>query len=105
MTKKVENTDRPEVTEAAAENPPTPKKADKKKSACVYCGPSIRNVAKQFTVFAAGEVPASLALFVENHPEAKNLLVPIEQFAAVRKKLQTAGTAEAILYNKIRSEL
>ena len=31
MTKKVENTDRPEVTEAAAENPPTPKKADKKK--------------------------------------------------------------------------
>lgn len=105
MTKKMETADRPEATGAAAENPPTPKKAEKKKSACVYCGPSIRNVAKQFTVFAAGEIPAGLALFIENHPETKNLLVPIEQFAAVRKKLQTAGTAEAILYNKIRSEL
>lgn len=110
MTKKEERPgglDAENITEATVENPPAVKKAGKKekKGACVYCGPSIRNVTKQFTVYAEGKIPDALALFIKEHPETKNLLVPIEQFAAIRKRLQTVGTAEAILYNKIRSEL
>ena len=35
----------------------------------------------------------------------KALLVPVEQFAETRRKMETAGTAEAILYHKIKSEL
>ncbi len=70
----------------------------------VYCGPSVRGVAKQYTVFS-GEIPELLAGFVEKHPAAGALIVPTERFAEVRRKLETAGTAEAILYKQIKSEL
>ena len=33
------------------------------------------------------------------------LVVDVERFAETRKRLETAGTAEAILYGKIKSEL
>ena len=68
------------------------------KTPCVYCGPSVRGVARQYT-------PAALDEFVKQHPAAKNLLVPVERFAQTRKALETAGTAESILYNKIKNEL
>ena len=48
------------------------------KTPCVYCGPSVRGVARQYTVYASGNTPAAL---------------------------ETAGTAESILYNKIKNEL
>jgi len=32
-------------------------------------------------------------------------VVDVERFAETRKRLETAGTAEAILYGKIKSEL
>ena len=71
------------------------------KTPCVYCGPSVRGVARQYTVYASGNTPAALDEFVKQHPAAKNLLVPVERFAQTRKALETAGTAESILYNKI----
>ena len=49
--------------------------------------------------------PEALEDFSERHPEVKALLVPVEQFAETRRKMETAGTAEAILYHKIKSEL
>ena len=70
----------------------------------VYCGPTVRGVVKQYTVFA-GDIPAALNDFIEQHPAAKALLVPVERFAQTRKQMETAGTAEAILYHKIKSEL
>jgi len=70
----------------------------------VYCGPTVRGVAKQYTVFRGG-IPEALEDFSERHPEVKALLVPVEQFAETRRKMETAGTAEAILYHKIKSEL
>lgn len=70
----------------------------------VYCGPSVRGVARQYTVYA-GEIPAALAEFIEAHPAAKGLLVSVERFAQVRSNLGKSGTAEAILYQKIKSEL
>ena len=68
------------------------------KTPCVYCGPSVRGMARQYTVYASGNTPAALDEFVK-------LLVPVERFAQTRKALETAGTAESILYNKIKNEL
>lgn len=70
----------------------------------VYCGPSVRNVARQYTVYA-GEIPDALREFIRTHPAAGGLLVPVEKFAETRRKLETKGTAEAVLYNKVKSEL
>ena len=66
----------------------------------VYCGPTVRGVAKQYTVFRGG-----ISEFIAIHPEAGVLVVDVERFAETRKRLETAGTAEAILYGKIKSEL
>lgn len=85
-------------TEQAAE------RAEKPHKPCVYCGPSVRGVARQYTVYA-GEIPAALADFIKAHPAAKGLLVSVEHFARVRSNLGKNGTAEAILYQKIKSEL
>ena len=76
----------------------------KKAGPVVYCGPTVRGVAKQYTVFSGG-IPEALEDFSERHPEVKALLVPVEQFAETRRQMETAGTAEAILYHKIKSEL
>ena len=70
----------------------------------VYCGPTVRGVAKQYTVYAEG-VPEELERFIQEHPEAGALMVPVERFAQTRKRLETAGTVEAILYRKIKSNL
>ena len=70
----------------------------------VYCGPTVRGVAKQYTVFHGG-IPEALEAFIAIHPEAGELVVDMERFAETRKRLETAGTAEAILYGKIKSEL
>lgn len=70
----------------------------------VYCGPTVRGVAKQYTVFRGG-IPEALEAFIAIHPEAGMLVVDVERFAETRKRLETAGTAEAILYGKIKSEL
>lgn len=70
----------------------------------VYCGPTVRGVAKQYTVYAGG-IPAELEEFIQRHPEAAALVVPVEKFAQTRKRLETAGTAEAMVYRKIKSAL
>ena len=71
---------------------------------CVYCGPSVRGVARQYTVYNGG-IPDVVKRFVMEHPAAKELLVSVERFAQVRIKLETRGTAESILFNKVRAEL
>ena len=70
----------------------------------VYCGPSVRNVARQYTVYA-GDIPNALREFIRAHPAAGGLLVPVERFAETRRSLETKGTAEAVLYSKVKSEL
>ena len=75
-----------------------------KAATCVYCGPTVRGVVKQYTVFT-GNIPEPLQAFIGKHPEAKALLVAVDRFAETRKKIETAGSAESILYHKIKSEL
>lgn len=78
--------------------------ATEKATPCVYCGPTVRGVVKQYTVFA-GNIPEPLQAFIGKYPEAKALLVAVDRFAEIRKKMETAGSAESILYHKIKSEL
>lgn len=71
---------------------------------CVYCGPTVRSVARQYTVYTTA-LPAPLVDFLAEHPVAKHLLVSTVQFADMRKRLETAGTTEYILYKKLQEEL
>lgn len=71
---------------------------------CVYCGPSVPSVVRQYTVYTGG-IPDTLKTFIREHPAVRGLIIPVEQFAQTRKRMETAGTAEAILYQKVKSEL
>ena len=71
---------------------------------CVYCGPSVRGVARQFTVYTGG-IPDALKEFIKEHRAAKGLLVSVERFAQVRTRLETPGTGEFILFHKVRAEI
>ena len=90
------------VTNMERKAPPQP--ATKAIGTVVYCGPSVKGVAKQYTVFHGG-IPRALAEFADRHKAANAMIVPIEKFAEMRNRLETAGTAEARLYQKIKSEL
>lgn len=71
---------------------------------CVYCGPSVRGVARQYTTYQGG-IPAELKEFIKAHPAARCLIIPTAKFASVRKRLETHGTAEAIIYKRVKDEL
>lgn len=94
------------MSEAAAAEVKTavPMEREAKTGPVVYCGPSVRGVARQYTVYA-GTIPAALADFIQAHQAAKGLLVSVGRFAQVRSNLGRSGTAEAILFQKIKSEL
>ena len=71
---------------------------------CVYCGPSVRNVARQYTTFKGG-LPQELKELVRKHPIARRLIIAPNRFAVTRQRLETPGTAEAIIYKKLKAEL
>lgn len=72
---------------------------------CVYCGPSVKGVARQYTIFQGGGLPEALRAFVEDHPEVLPLIVSIGKFPAMRKRLDTPGTPEARLFKRIKGAL
>lgn len=76
----------------------------KKAEVLVYCGPSVRGVAKQYTVYY-GRLPAALVTFLARHPAAQCLCVPLEEFAATRKGLNTKGSPQETLYKTVLNEL
>lgn len=69
----------------------------------VYCGPTVKGVCKQFTVYA-GELPLDMEQYVSTRPGARALLVNPERFPEVRKNLNEQGSAEAILYQELLTE-
>lgn len=110
-----------DTAEQAAKEPPAaetkqtakaksePPKAEKDPFAdipnpCVYCGPSVRNVARQYTTFQGG-LTEELKNYIKAHPAARRLIVPVAKFAITRRRLETPGTAEAIIYKKLKAEL
>ncbi len=76
----------------------------KPKEAQVYCGPSVKGVARQFTVYSSG-LPDAVKEFLKAHPIANQLMVPVSKFAETRVNLEVKGTREMLIYNKIKSEL
>lgn len=70
----------------------------------VYCGPTVKGVAHRGTVYQ-GDMPEALKDFIKQHPIAAGLVVELERFADVRRSIETEGTAENLIYNKIKSEL
>ena len=71
---------------------------------CVYCGPSVKGVARQYTTYQGG-IPDALREFINAHPDALGLIVHTGKFQAMRKRLETYGTKEAKLYQKVKAEL
>ncbi len=71
---------------------------------CVYCGPSVRGVAQQYTTYMGG-IHEPLKEFIKDHPAVRALLVPTTKFAGVRRRLETPGTAEAVVYKEVKSQL
>lgn len=71
---------------------------------CVYCGPTVRGVARQYTTFQGG-IPDALGDFIKEHPAARQLIVSTAQFPAMRRRLDTPGTAEAKLYKQVKELL
>lgn len=66
----------------------------------VYCGPTIKGIAPQYTVFTDG-MPEKLKEKVEQVPLIKAMLVPLSKFAEMRVKIEQPGTRENILYKKV----
>lgn len=71
----------------------------------VYCGPTVRNVARRDTVFSNGVLPKGLQNFIVRNPEAGGLVVELDRFAQVRRSIETAGTAENILFQLIQEKV
>lgn len=80
------------------------KQTAQKPEVIVYCGPSVRGIAKQYTVYH-GRLPDALVKFLAKHPAAQCLCVPLNEFAATRAGLNTKGTPQATLYKTILNEL
>ena len=70
----------------------------------VYCGPTIRGVANQYTVFEGG-IPTKLQEQAAKSAAIKALIVPLEKFAVTRERVEREGTAEYILFQKARAAL
>ena len=71
---------------------------------CVYCGPSVKGVARQYTTYQGG-ITDELREFIERHPEALGLIVSTGKFQNMRRRLETPGTPESELYKKIKAGL
>lgn len=71
---------------------------------CVYCGPSVKGVARQYTTYQGG-IPDALREFIKARPEALGLIVSTGTFPAMRRRLETHGTREAKLYKAVKARL
>lgn len=71
---------------------------------CVYCGPTVRGVARQYTTYQGG-IPDALRDFIKEHPDARQLIVSTAQFPAMCRRLDTPGTEEAKLYKAVKARL
>ncbi len=98
------NTEIESKLEKKEKNTAVPPKAKQHTGTVVYCGPSLRGVARQYTVFNEG-IPEPLQELINRHPAVRGLIVPVERFAKTRLAVETRGTAEYVLYQKIISEV
>ncbi|WP_409969614.1 hypothetical protein RFF05_06790 [Bengtsoniella intestinalis] len=79
----------------------------KRKSYCVYLGPSIRGVIQRGAIFQGekSEVLKALDGAVAKYPEIKYLVVADETLATDRIKIKTAGNLLYVKNNQLMSRL
>ena len=99
----------PETPEQTEDTAPTQEAPERDvlagiQNPCVYCGPTVRGVARQYTTFQGG-IPDALRDFIREHPEARGLIVSTAWFPAMRRRLDTTGTAEAKLYKRVKEQI
>ena len=75
------------------------KAAAVQEEAVVYCGPTIKGLAPQYTVFVGG-VPAKLAEKMEAIPVLKALTVPREKLSDLLVIVVHDGSREKTLYQR-----
>lgn len=87
---------------AAAENT----EAVEKTGPVVYCGPSVKNTVKQFTVYSDGDtLPDAVNDFLNKIPEARGLMVPIADFANTRAALENPKSGAGIIFAAVKAAL
>lgn len=70
----------------------------------VYCGPTIKGVAKQYTSFTDG-IPEALAEKAQAIPAIRALIVPLNALAQTRLALGDKGSTESIILSTIQKSL
>lgn len=87
---------------AAAENTA----AVEKTAPVVYCGPSVKNTVKQFTVYSDGDtLPDAVNDFLNKIPAARGLMVPIADFANTRAALEDPKSGAGIIFAAVKAAL
>ena len=87
---------------AAAENTA----AADKTGPVVYCGPSVKNTVKQFTVYSDGDtLPDAVNDFLNKIPAARGLMVPIADFANTRAALENPKSGAGIIFAAVKAAL
>lgn len=74
---------------------------NKKIPIMVYCGPSIKGVAQQYSHFNNG-IPKRLKEYAELHKEVERLIVPIENLIETKKNIAIQGTIENVSFVAIQ---
>lgn len=88
-----------ERKQTAAENTA----AVEKTGPVVYCGPSVKNTVKQFTVYSDGDaLPDAVTDFLNRIPAARGLMVPIADFANTRAALENPKSGAGIILPRLR---
>lgn len=91
-----------ERKQTAAENTA----AVEKTGPVVYCGPSVKNTVKQFTVYSDGDaLPDAVTDFLNRIPAARGLMVPIADFANTRAALENPKSGAGIIFATVKAAL
>lgn len=72
--------------------------------AVAWCGPTVRGVARQFTIFNGG-TPKAVQDFCKKYPIAAGLVVPREQFATARKHISEGTGRESVLLRSLKKQM
>lgn len=66
----------------------------------IYCGPTINNgEISQYAVFQ-GNLPEHVKKHLEAEAAVKELLIPVQDFVAVKNRIYQKGTREQLLFEK-----
>lgn len=80
-----------------------PKKIDQAAGPVVYCGPTIRGVAVQFTTYTNG-VPTALEEATKKNQVLGGLVVPLDQLPEVRRQFHAGAGRYYTLYCKAQEK-